>query len=61
MCSVDYLIGNETEDGKVIITSDDELRSDEREFLQIYNELPRDYKFQARGMMKLLKEESFKK
>lgn len=46
-CTVDYIIGRETEEGSVIISHGIELSNDEQEFLKLYRQLPNTQRFAA--------------
>mgnify|MGYP005787230963 CR=1 FL=1 len=51
-CSIDYLLGRETEEGSVIISHGIEISNDEQEFLKLYRRLSNRQKFAALNFVK---------
>ena len=51
-CTVDYIIGRETEEGSVIISHGIELSNDEQEFIKLYRRLSNRQKFAAINFVK---------
>ena len=51
-CSIDYLLGRETEEGSVIISHGIEISNDEQEFLKLYRQLSNRQKFAALNFVK---------
>lgn len=51
-CSIDYLLGRESEEGAVIISHGIELSNDEQEFLKLYRRLTERQKFAALNFVK---------
>ena len=51
-CTVDYLLGRESEEGSVIISRGIELSNDEQEFIKLYRQLSNRQKFAALNFVK---------